>query len=593
MQKKEFKNTAIMFFQNAAQLDSNIFLSQRDTKGNWRDYSWKEAEDFIIKTAKALKASGLKKGHRVIIASENRYEWGLLYMAIVAAGGIMVPVYTTNKTKDHSHIIDDSGASFAFVSNQKLFETFLPAAIDSQRMRKIITLDPIEIKQEFAIQHSNFEEFIKQGENTDFDPKANAETIEDSDVACLIYTSGTGGAPKGVMLEHRSLLHNPRNLQYIVDCLKERSFLSILPLSHAFEFTVGFITPIYYGGKIYYFNGLENILPSLQEKRPGMFLGVPRLLEMFKSRIEDGIKKGSEKQKFIFNKALELGLKKHHKQPLSFIEKLQFALLKQLVQKKISRKFGNLEFAISGGAALDPEVNAWLCAIGIPIIQGYGQTESAPVICANDPRSKKDHSVGFALGEQEIKIAPDGELLIKGVNVMRGYWNNDFATEEAIIDGWLHTGDVAEIDEDKHVIITGRKKDIIVLAGGDNISPTRIESLLTLQKQISQAVIYGDKQNFLSALIVPDEDYMKQWAAEHDVSSDLAALCQNKEFHRDIMRTVDKVSKELPALEKIRKIAIAPENFTQENGLLTATLKVRRQLIIKQYQHIFDSLYQK
>lgn len=593
MQKEEFKNTAVMFFKQAERFGAKTFLSQRDANGNWRDYSWVEAEEFIIKTAKALKASGLKKGHRVIIASENRYEWGLIYLAIVAAGGVMVPVYTTNKTRDHSHVIDDSGASFAFVSNQKLFKEFLPAAVDSQRMRKIVTLDDIELKQELAIQHSNFEDFLKEGEDIDFDPKAYAQTIESSDVACLIYTSGTGGAPKGVMLEHRSLLHNPRNLKYIVDYLNEKNFLSVLPLSHAFEFTVGFITPIYYGGNIYYFNGLENILPSLQEKHPSIFLGVPRIFEMFKIRIEDGVKKGSEKQQFIFNKALELGLKNHHKQPLSLIEKLQFLILKQLVQKKIARKFGNLEFAISGGAALDPEVNAWLCAVGIPIIQGYGQTESAPVICANDPSSKKDHSVGIVLGEQEIKIAPDGELLIKGVNVMRGYWNNDYATEEAIIDGWLHTGDIAEIDEDNHVIITGRKKDIIVLAGGDNVSPTRIESLLTLKSEISQAVIYGDKQNFLSALIVPNEDFMHSWAEEHNVSADLAVLCQNKEFHREIMEAVDRVSRGLPALEKIRKIAIAPEDFTQENGLLTATLKVRRQLIINKYQHIFDSLYQK
>lgn len=593
MQKEEFKNTAAMFFQQAERLGSQIVLSQRNIKGVWSDYSWQQAEEFVIQTAKALKASGVKTGHRVIIVSENRYEWGLLYLAINAAGGIMVPAYTTNTTKDHSHIIDDSGATFAFVSNKNLFKKFLPAAINSQRMRKIVTLENIELKQELAIKYSNFDTFIKEGEDSDFDPKSYVQTIEDSEISCLIYTSGTGGAPKGVMLEHRSLLHNARNLNHIVDYLSEGKFLSILPLSHAFEFTVGFITPIYYGGSVCYFQGLENLLSALQEKRPAIMLGVPRIFEMFKARILSEVQKSSKKRQAIFNKALELGLKNHHNQPMHFMEHLRFFVLKNLVQKKLHRKFGSLQIAISGGAPLNPEVNGWLNAIGIPIFQGYGQTESAPVVAANYPVSRKDHSVGPALGEQEITLGPDGELLIKGANVMRGYWNNDQATEDTIIDGWLHTGDVAEIDEDKHIIITGRKKDIIVLAGGDNIAPTRIESLLTLKSEISQAVIYGDKQNFLTALIVPDENYMQQWAEKHNTSSNLTSLCQNKEFHKDMMNIVDRVSKELPPLEKIRKIAIAPEDFTQENGLLTATLKVRRQLIIKQYQHIFDSLYQK
>ncbi len=594
MSQQEINNTASIFFNRAAKFSKDSFAAQRDNKGNWHYHTWQETEDYVIKLAKSLKAVGLKQGERVIIAAENRYEWAVLYFAITSAGGIMVPVYTTNNEASHLHVIEDSGARFAFVSTRKLFEKFAPAAMESQRISKIIALENIELKQSVEIDYCSMEKFLEVGIDNDFDPKQYADTIKTTDIACLIYTSGTGGSPKGVMLEHRAILHNVRNIYMWLDGnIANANYLSILPLSHSFEFTIGLIAPTYYNITIHYFSGLENLQKCLQEVKPFFFLAVPRIYEMFQKRIIDEMAKASPIQQKIFNRAIALGMKEYLKQPLSLMEKFQLWSLKPLVQKKIAKKFGDIKIAVSGGAPLDPKMNEWLCAAGLHILQGYGQTESAPVIAANPLDNIKPNTVGVPLAEQEIKIAKDGELLVRGENVMRGYWNNDKATAETLIDGWLHTGDLVEFDEDEHIIITGRKKDIIVLAGGDNISPARIESLLTLRSRIAQAVIYGDKQNFLSAMIVPDEDYILRWAKANNVEPKLEILHENDDFKKDIMKSVDAVSKNLPALEKVKKIIIAPETFTVDNGFLTPTLKVRRQVITQHYQELFENLYKK
>lgn len=582
---------ASVFFSKAEELKKKTLFSQRIGKNQWKDISWKQAQEKVVQIAKSLKAVGIKDGDRVLIVSENRHEWGLIYMGIISAGGIVVPAYTTNTSRDHAHVVEDSGVSIAFVSNTNLYNKLYPAVVSAQRMHTMIAIDDIALAQKSALNIHGWNEFISLGQDIDFDPKAYAQSLKKEDICSLIYTSGTGGDPKGVMLEHRNILHNCENLRPVFDTLSKVHFISILPLSHSFEMTIGLCACIYYGGRSSYFPGLENLIPSMQEQKPSVLLGVPRIYELFKSRIEAEIEKLPPTKRKISLKAIELGLRKHNKEKLSLKEKIQFFFLNQLVQKKLKKKFGNLEVAASGGAPLEPSVNSFLCAIGIPVLQGYGQTESAPIISFNMPNAKKDHTVGPAIGNQEIRFTEEGELLVKGDHVMRGYWNNQAETKKTIINDWLHTGDIAHQDDDGHIIITGRKKDMIVLSSGENISPARIEGLLILKKEIGQAVIYGDRKKYLTALIVPDQEFLETWAKKEGKSSDLSEIHDDEDLHKILMKAVAEVSKDLSALEKVKRIAIAPEAFSQENGLLTSTLKVRRQFIIQKYLDNFEELY--
>ncbi len=586
-------NLVDMFFSQAEMYHNRDFLHQRSAKG-WKAITWGEAAESVGQIAKGLRQIGILPGDRVIILSENRYEWGLLDLAIMAVGAVMVPVYTTNTTEDHRHIVEDSGASAAFVSNKNLFKNFLPAALNAQRMHSIIALEDLSLAQNPGINLLSLEELCQKGKDNPFSPREEASRIEASSLACLIYTSGTGGAPKGVMLEHNAILTNCRDIHFIFQHLKQISFYSILPLSHAFEHTIGFVAAIYYGSQIYYTNGIENLLIGLQEKKPGILLAVPRIYEMFQSKIEGQIKKASPRKQKAYYTALHYGLKRVRGEALTFPEKMKFFFLRRLVQKKIQKTFGNLGTAVSGGAALDPATGEWLKAMDFPLIQGYGQTEAAPIISANPPLEGNDYlTTGLPMNGLDIRINHDGELLVKGPNVMRGYWNNRRATAETVIDGWLHTGDLAEINENGHIVITGRKKDIIVLSGGDNVSPARIESLITLEPEISQAVLYGDKRNYLTALIVPDADWLKKWAKENNKSAELSEIYNDKDLNDALFEVIKKLNKNLASLEKMRKIIVAKEIFSMENGLLTPTLKVRRQVIMNKYAEEFDSLYNK
>lgn len=586
---KNWHNLVEMFFDQAEMYHNKPFLHQRSPSG-WTKISWGEAAQMVEDIALGLKKIGVRPGDRVIILSENRYEWGLIDIAIMAVGAVMVPAYTTNTTNDHRHVIEDSGASVAFISNKNYFKKFLPAALDAQRMHTIISLEDLELAQNPGIEHFSFDNLCRIGKGQNENIRREAKRIEASTLACLIYTSGTGGAPKGVMLTHEAILQNCADIAFFFTLVKKQSFFSILPLSHAFEH-IALFAAITYHTEIYYPNGIENLLPGLQEAKPGILTAVPRVFEMFKTRIEGQMKSAPKNSKIMFQQALSLGLKKVRKERLSVSEKIQYFFLKLFVQKKIQRSFGDVNLFVSGGAPLDPKICEWLMAMGFPIIQGYGQTEAAPIIAANHPTNPKPNTVGPKLDSIEVKLGKNNELLVKGRNVMQGYWNNRRATAETIKDGWLHTGDLAEFDKDGDIIITGRQKDIIVLSGGDNISPARLESLLTLQDEIGQAIIYGDKKNYLIAMLVPDPDWLKIWAKGNQKSNKLSDIYHDKELKSALLEAVKRVNSKTAVVENIRKIIIAPEAFTMDNGLLTPTLKVRRHLIINKYQEMFDDVY--
>jgi long-chain acyl-CoA synthetase len=424
---------------------------------------------------------------------------------------------------------------------------------------------------------------------------AESEAIKRDQTACIIYTSGTGGAPKGVMLHHGAILHNCTGAR---DALMELGlgkeiFLSFLPLSHSYEHTAGQFFPISIGAQIYY-SEADTLAANMLEARPTIMTAVPRLYETLHSRITRGVKKQGGAKELLFNKTLELGRKKIEMGSLGLVDNVLNVVLSLIVRKKIQQKFGGrLKALVSGGAPLNTEVGLFFLSLGLRILQGYGLTESAPVISVNRPSKIKIETVGAPMTDVTIRIAKDGEILVQGELVMQGYWMNDKATAESIQDGWLHTGDVGHLDDMGRLIITDRKKDIIVSSGGDNIAPQRIEGILTLAPEIAQAMVYGDNRPHLTATLVPDPDWTEQWAKENGKPSDLQALSEDEKFYDALIQVIDGINVDLSNIEKIRRFIIAHEPFTIDNAQMTPSMKIRRHKIIEIYGQRLVGLYGK
>ncbi len=579
-----------MFFAQAERLADKPLLWTKQN-GSYRSIAWREVERQVRALAAGLRALGLERGERVVLVSENRPEWLVADLAIMAAGGITVPAYTTNTSADHAHILGDSGAAGAIVSTEALAKRLLPAAAESAACRWVVALEaPSEIPDGVAV--TSWADCLAKGEAAgDVKPAAAGR----DEVACFIYTSGTGGAPKGVMLSHGNILANCQSAYHLLQSfgLGQEVFLSFLPLSHSYEHTAGQFFPLSIGAEIYYAESVDKLLDNLGEARPTVMTAVPRLYEAMHQRIRRGVEKqGGMKQK-LFDKTLALGLKDAEAPGgLGLFESLQNRLLDKLVREKVRQRFGGrLKGMVSGGAALNPEIGLFFTALGVPVLQGYGQTEASPVVSANPPGKVKMRSVGPPMQGVEVRIAEDGELLVKGELVMKGYWQNPEATAEAIRDGWLHTGDIAEIDHEGYITITDRKKDIIVLSGGDNVSPARLEGMLTLQAEIAQAMVVGDKRPHLVALLVPDHEFLVTWARENGKQADLAALVEDPDLRSALAKVVEKVNSGLSNIERIRRFTIADEPFGVENEMLTPTLKIRRHVIKATYGERLEALY--
>ncbi|HSR55567.1 MAG TPA: AMP-dependent synthetase/ligase, partial [Alphaproteobacteria bacterium] len=401
-----------------------------------------------------------------------------------------------------------------------------------------------------------------------------------TDTACIIYTSGTGGAPKGVMLSHGAILANCEGIHHVFRNagLREETFLSFLPLSHSYEHTAGQFFPVSIGAEIYYAVGTDTIAQDMLDARPTVMTAVPRLYEVFKNRVTLGLRRAKPFQRRLFERTLDLGRKRYDATgSLTLWERLQDAILDRLVRAKVRERFGGrLKFMVSGGAPLNPEVGTFFLALGIQILQGYGQTESAPVVSCNPPERIKIDTVGPPMAGVECRIAEDGEVLVRGELVMQGYWNNEEATAEAIRDGWLHTGDIGEIDDDGYLRITDRKKDIIVNSGGDNIAPQRVEGFLVLEQEIAQAMVYGDKRPHLVAVLVPEDG----------VGGDNDEATRAK-----VAKAVERVNARLAPIERVRRFIVADEPFTVDNGQMTPTMKIRRHILAQTYGERLEKLY--
>ena len=556
----------LFYYRYEKQNKEDIFLKSLKEPG--KIYSWENVYLNIIKLSKEI-SKIIKKGDRCLLISENRPEWMIADLSIMLSNGITVPAYTTYTERDYEYIIDDCTPSIIFVSDNIQYKKIKNLIHKKSFIKKIIFFDDanhinedLEINLKDIFNNKNYEliNFL--------DLK-----IERKDIACIIYTSGTQGNPKGVILSHGGILNNcegsSRLLKTIIS--NKTKFLTWLPLSHSYEHTVQFVQ-IAVGAKVYYAENIEKLIKNMNDCSPEIMTAVPRFYQNLYQKINATFNKAKGLKKILINKTISLGKKKINKQKFSINENLINFICEKLVRKKIKKQFGgSLKAFVSGGGALDKEVGLFLNAIGLPTLQGYGLTETSPVVSCNPIIDIRVETVGPPFEGNLVKIAEDGEILIKGENVMLGYWNNEKETKKVLIDGWLHTGDIGEFDNE-YLKITDRKKDIIITPGGDSISPIKIENDLIKLDFIEQALVYGDNKPYLISIIVLAVD-------KSDISNE------------KIQTEIEKINKNLSKIEKIKKFIVIKEQFTIENGMMTPTLKLKRYKIINKYKNELEKLY--
>ena len=565
----KFNNLPELFYFQADKNENNQHLLKLDSNNQVVSMSWLETKNLTKKIHNFLANKYLGELERVLLVSENRPEWMASDIAIMSNKLICVPNYTTYTSRDFEHILNDSQPVGLIVSNKNLLQTILIASEKVKyNFKFILCFDYFE--------NNSISNLVFLNDLTDDNNDNNREKIKEikrTDPACIIYTSGTQGLPKGVILSHGGILSNCEGAYELLKTIKspDLTFLTWLPLSHSYEHAVQFVQ-IILEAKVFYNKSIETLLPTVKIAQPHIMTAVPRFYNNLHAKMKINLKNQSNFKQNLFNKTIQLGTKKFKNIKLSFSENIINLILDKLVRKKVKNNFGGrLEAFISGGGPLDSQVGEALNALGLKTLQGYGLTETSPVVSCNLLNKVKVDTVGPIFPGVEVKLAKDGEILVKGENLMLGYWNNKDATEQIIKDGWLHTGDIGEFDEDNYLKITDRKKDIIVSLGGDNIAPSKIENLLTLSPEIEQACVFGEQKNYIAALLVLNSE--------------------SKSSDEDIQRYIDEVNKDLTQPEKIKKFIFIDEPFSIENNLMTPTMKVRRHEVQKKYQNQIDQLF--
>ncbi len=579
IQLEKFPNLVTMFLTRAREKGDAPFLWAK-LDGAWQSISWSEAARQVAAFADSLKRLGLRQGDRVMLVSENRPEWLIADLAIMAAGCVTVPTYTTNTTRDHQHILANSGAAAVIVSTQKLAKPLLPAVLFASDCHHVISIDDIISGQSADVaQFHHWKELVSGGSDVGA-LEAEAAKIGRGDLACLIYTSGTGGAPRGVCQHHGMILHN---CEACVDVIAndfgwdEETFLSFLPASHAYEHSGGQHFPVSLGAQIYYAESLEKLAANIEEVKPTIMVVVPRLFEMLRARMIKTIEKEGGLPSYLLSRAMAIETKRFAGRSVPWDLPMD-GILSLTLRKKVRGKFGGrMKAMVSGGAPLNPEVGMFFEAMGLTLLQGYGQTEAGPVISCNRPKAGiRMDTVGPPLLNTEVRIADDGEIMVRGELVMHGYWKNEEETRRVLRDGWLSTGDIGHLDEKGRIVITDRKKDLIINDKGDNVSPQRVEGMLTLQAEIAQAMVHGDRHPYLVGLLVPDPEIAGQ-----------------PDMMKRLSDAVDRVNKDVSVIEKVRRFIVADGPFTVENEMLTPSMKIRRHVIRKEYVQRLDGLYKK
>tara|TARA_B100000674_G_scaffold483120_1_gene486464 strand:- start:165 stop:1871 length:1707 start_codon:yes stop_codon:yes gene_type:complete len=568
MKLNNINNLLDLFFtqyKNQTDKDQILLSSLKEPKKN---YSWEKTYISIKVLANELKKY-INKGDRCLLISENRPEWFISDLSIMLSGSITVPAYTTYAERDYEYIINDCTPTVIFVSNIEQFNKVKNIIKSKSFIKKIFSFDNLENVNENEYQNIN--NLFSDLNNTNNLPTAE---IYRKDPACIIYTSGTQGNPKGVILSHGGILNNCEGAIEILEPLIKKDqtrFLTWLPLSHSYEHTVQFVQ-ITVAARVFYAESIEKLIKNMNDCSPEIMTAVPRFYQNLYQKINASFNKATGIKKILVKKMLELGLKKIKKQPLNFFEKIQDGILDRIVRKKIKAQFGgSLRTFVSGGGALDKEVGYFLNAIGLPTLQGYGLTETSPVVSCNPINDIRVETVGPPFKGNKVKIADDGEILVKGENVMLGYWNNKEETDKVLKDGWLHTGDIG-VFEKNYLKITDRKKDILITPGGDNISPLKIENELVNSEMIDQAIVYGDNKPYLVALLVLNDEKKSSTSEE-------------------IKQQIEKINQKLSKIENIKKFFTINEKFSIENGMLTPTLKLKRFKIIQKYKNSFEKLY--
>jgi len=568
MKINEINNLVELFFlQYKNQNKKSFFLHSLKDKN--QKYTWEDCYKNIIKLSSEI-LKYVQKGDRCLIISENRPEWMMTDLAIMLSSCISVPAYTTYTERDYEYIINDCSPTIIFVSDLIQYLKIKNIISKNKFIKKVIVFDKIDnLDDDFYLNLREIFENNKKIHDVDF----LKLKITRKDPACIIYTSGTQGNPKGVILSHGGILNNCEGscelLKPIIS--KDPRFLTWLPLSHSYEHTVQFVQ-IAVAAKVFYAESIEKLIKNMNDSSPEIMTAVPRFYQNLYQKINSNFSKAKGIKKKLIESTIEIGKKRLLKNKLSFTEKLLNILCEILVRKKIKKQFGGkLRAFVSGGGALDKEVGLFLNSIGLPTLQGYGLTETSPVVSCNPINDIRVETVGPPFKGNLVKIAEDGEILIKGENVMLGYWNNREETKKVLKDGWLYTGDIGEFNN-SYLKITDRKKDIIITPGGDNISPVKIENDLVKINFIEQTLVYGDNKPYLVALIV--------------LSSDQKNLKNEK-----IYEEIEKINKNLSKIEKIKKFFVINDQFTIENGLLTPTLKLKRYKIINKYKKEFEKLY--
>ena len=566
MQIKNLQNLLELFFeQYKLQNKNEVFL--QPLRIDQKSFTWEETFKSIIKLSEEIKKIN-NDGDRCLLISENRPEWMISDLAIMLSGSITVPAYTTYIEKDYEYIIQDCTPKVLIISNKDQFSKVKNIINEKSSIKKIISFEDLELSNDI---YTNFKDIISNINNL----KLEVPDIKISrkDPACIIYTSGTQGNPKGVILSHGGILNNCEGAITILNPIisKKPKFLTWLPLSHSYEHAVQFVQ-ISVAAKVFYAESIEKLVKNMNDCGPEIMTAVPRFYQNLYQKINASFNKATGFKKTLIYKMIKLGSKKINKERLSILEKIYDSILEKLVRGKIKAQFGGkLKAFVSGGGPLDKEVGTFLNAIGLPTLQGYGLTETSPVVSCNPIDDIRVETVGPPFKGNQVKLADDGEILVKGENVMLGYWNKQEETEKVLKDGWLYTGDIGSFDGE-YLKITDRKKDILVTPGGDNISPLKIENELVNSEFIDQALVYGDNKPYLVSMIVLSDD--KKNSTKEEIQSE-----------------IEKVNKNLTKIEKIKKFFISDEKFSIENGMVTPTMKLKRYKIIQKYKNNFENLY--
>lgn len=568
--------------------------------GRWISLRYDHLYERVLMAARGLGKAGIKPGDRVAILSENRAGWTISDLGVQAAGGVTVPIYATNTAEQATYVINHSEAKIVFVSNRIQYEKLLSVRDQIPGVELIVSYE--RFMGEKALPVYTLYQLSEISHPLSEDEREAIETVIDGigydDLITVIYTSGTTGVPKGVMLTQSNMLFDAHSgVNKLGGMNPGEVFLSFLPLSHVLERTAGYHAALMHGCHVAFAESVDKVVENIAEIRPTTMVSVPRLFEKIYSRIYENVHLMNPVKRKLFHKAVDIGQeyvyrRYVHRKPTGLLG-VKYRLFDRLVFRAVREKFGGrLRFFISGGAPLDKTINEFMWIIGIPTFEGYGLTETSPALTLNSIDEVRFGSVGRTLEQTEVKLAEDGELLVKGPQVMKGYYKNEEETAKTIIDGWLHTGDIARLDEEGYVYIVDRKKEIIVTAGGKNIAPQPIENDLKLDKYISSAFVFGDRRPYLVAMLTPNLERLIEMAQQRNLNYfDTEDLVTNAQVHELFAERVKQANAQRPSYETIKKFVLIPRDFSVEGGELTPTLKLKRRVIYEKYQHKIEEMY--